>query len=148
MYSVLIRPYSVRDSSDIIKIDIEAFRSQNPSYDLYIYLTYGSEIFVADIGNFVVGYVVLQHKWEDSKIMSLAVRKEFRRRGIGSMLLKRAIESSKERGKKRILLEVRVSNKPAQNLYKKFGFKTIGFLPNYYADGEDAYLMCLDLHKF
>uniref|UniRef100_A0A7C4W3V2 Ribosomal-protein-alanine N-acetyltransferase n=1 Tax=Geoglobus ahangari TaxID=113653 RepID=A0A7C4W3V2_9EURY len=147
MYSVLIRPYSVKDSADIIKIDMESFESRNPSYDLYIYLAYGSEIFVADLGNFVVGYIVLQHKEEESKILSLAVRKEFRRRGIGSMLLEKAIESSKEKGKKRLLLEVRISNIPAQKLYKKYGFKTINVLPNYYADGEDAYLMCLDLNQ-
>ncbi len=146
MYSVLIRPYRVRDSSDIIKIDLESFKSRNPAYDLYIYLTYGSEILVADIGNLVVGYVVLQHRDFESKIMSIAVKKEFRRRGIGSNLLKKAIESVKEKGKRRLLLEVRVSNIPAQNLYKKYGFKVIDILQSYYADGEDAYLMCLDLY--
>ena len=146
MYSVLIRPYRVRDSSDIIKIDLESFKSRNPAYDLYIYLTYGSEILVADIGNLVVGYVVLQHRDFESKIMSIAVKKEFRRRGIGSNLLKKAIESVKEKGKRRLLLEVRVSNIPAQNLYKKYGFKVVDILRSYYADGEDAYLMCLDLY--
>lgn len=146
MYSVLIRPYRVRDSSDIIKIDLESFKSRNPAYDLYIYLTYGSEILVADIGNLVVGYVVLQHRDFESKIMSIAVKKEFRRRGIGSNLLKKAIESVKEKGKRRLLLEVRVSNIPAQNLYKKYGFKVIDILRSYYADGEDAYLMCLDFY--
>ncbi len=146
MYSVLIRPYRVRDSSEIIKIDLESFKSRNPAYDLYIYLTYGSEIFVADIGSFIVGYVVLQHREVESKIMSIAVKKEFRRRGIGSSLLKKAIESTREKGKKRLLLEVRVSNTPAQNLYKKYGFKVIDILPSYYADGEDAYLMCLNLY--
>ena len=141
---MLIRPFSINDSSDIMKIDVESFETKNPSYDLFIYLTYGSEIFVADIGSMVVGYIVIQHKLYESKIMSIAVKKEFRKRGIGSMLLKKAIESAKEKGKKRLLLEVRVSNIPAQNLYKKYGFKVINVLPAYYSDGEDAYLMCLN----
>ncbi|WP_456478574.1 ribosomal protein S18-alanine N-acetyltransferase [Geoglobus ahangari] len=147
MYSVLIRPFEPRDSSDIIRIDAESFSTQNPTYDLFVYLAYGSEIFVADIGAMVVGYVVLVYREDEAKIMSIAVKKEFRRRGIGSMLLREAIKRAKEKGAKRLLLEVRVSNVAAQELYKKFGFSVVGVLDSYYSDGESAYLMSLDLNQ-
>ncbi|WP_456369578.1 ribosomal protein S18-alanine N-acetyltransferase [Geoglobus sp.] len=147
MYSVLIRPFEPRDSSDIIRIDAESFKTQNPTYDLFVYLAYGSEIIVADIGAMVVGYAVLVYRESEAKIMSIAVKKEFRRRGIGKMLLREAIKKAKERGARRLLLEVRVSNVAAQQLYKKFGFRVVGVLESYYSDGESAYLMNLDLDK-
>ena len=146
--SVVIREYNVKDFKDIMEIDKEAFSPRNPVYDVYIYVTYGSDLLVADIGGKVVGYIaVMDMDRETSKIVSLAVKKEFRRRGIGTKLLSTAIERCRERGKKRVMLEVRVSNYPAQNLYKKIGFKIVDVIPNYYQDGEDAYLMVLDLNQ-
>jgi ribosomal-protein-alanine N-acetyltransferase len=142
----MIREYRVKDFRDIMEIDKEAFSPRNPVYDVYIYVTYGSDLLVADIGGKVVGYVaVMDIDRETSKIVSLAVKKEFRRKGIGYKLLSTAIERCKERGKKKVMLEVRISNYPAQNLYKKIGFKIVDIIPNYYQDGEDAYLMVLDL---
>ncbi len=147
MYSVIIRPFDARDSSDIIRIDSESFRTMNPTYDLFIYMTYGSEILVADIGNAVVGYVVVSYREGEAKIMSVAVKKEFRNKGIGKMLLKEVIRRAKDRGLKRLTLEVRVSNRVAQELYKKLGFEIAGILESYYSDGESAYLMHLNLDK-
>ena len=145
MISIAVREYSIRDFKDVLEIDAEAFNSRNPSYDVYIYLTYSSNFLVADIGGKVVGYIVTMDMGVDSKIMSFAVKKEFRGKGIGSMLLKEVIRRCKERGKRRIILEVRVSNVTAQRLYKKNGFETVDILPKYYNDGEDAYLMELRL---
>ncbi len=146
MLSVVIRDYDVKDFRDIVEIDAEAFGNRNPVYDTYVYVTFGSDLIVADTGGKVVGYIALMDLGKDAKIISFAVKKEFRRKGIGTKLLKTAIERCKQRGKERILLEVRVSNTVAQRLYKKNGFKIIDVIPNYYNDGEDAYLMALDLN--
>ncbi len=144
--SVLIRRYVERDYWDVLQIDREAFSPSNAAYDVYLYLKYGSVIFVAEIDRRVVGYVtVMEMEERDAKIMSIAVKREFRRMGIGSRLLDEAIRWCRARGKRRLLLEVRVSNHPAQNLYKKKGFRVIGVNPNYYSDGEDAYIMSLTL---
>jgi len=147
--TVVIRDYNVKDFRELLEIDAEVFKSKNPAYDVYVYLTYGSDLLVADIGNRVVGYIVtMDIDRYTGKIISFAVKPEYRRMGIGTMLLRNAIERLKSRGKKRILLEVRVSNVEAQRLYKKFGFKTISTLPRYYSDGEDAYLMELSCENF
>ncbi len=149
MQTVVIRDYNVKDFRELLEIDAEVFKSKNPAYDVYVYLTYGSDLLVADIGNRVVGYIVtMDIDRYTGKIISFAVKPEYRRMGIGTMLLRNAIERLKSRGKKRILLEVRVSNVEAQRLYKKFGFKTISTLPRYYSDGEDAYLMELSCENF
>jgi len=143
--SVVIRDYNVRDFQDIVSIDREAFSPKNPTHDVYVYLTYGSDLIVADIGGKVVGYISLMEMGMDAKILSFAVKKEFRNRGIGSRLLDTAIERCKEKGKSKVFLEVRVSNEAAQRLYKKKGFEIVGTIPNYYYDGEYAYLMALNL---
>ncbi|MDI9610235.1 MAG: ribosomal protein S18-alanine N-acetyltransferase [Archaeoglobales archaeon] len=145
---VIIREYSTKDFKEVLEIDREAFNPKNPSFDMYVYLTYGSDLFVADIGNKIVGYVVTMDLDQfRGKIVSLAVRKEFRGSGIGEYLMKRAIERLKEKGKKEIALEVRVSNKIAQKLYEKLGFKIVETIPSYYSDGEDAYYMVLSSNE-
>lgn len=143
---VAIRDYSIRDFNDILEIDKEAFNPRNPSFDMFVYLTCCNDLLVADIGGKVVGYVVTMDVDKfTGKIVSIAVRKEFRRRGIGEALLRKAIERLRAKGKIKIALEVRISNIPAQELYKKLGFKIVGTIPGYYSDGEDAYYMVLSL---
>lgn len=145
---MIIREYTTKDFKEVLEIDREAFNSKNPSFDMYIYLTYGSDIFVADLGNKIAGYVVTMDLDKlRGKIVSLAVRKEFRGAGIGEYLMKRAIERLKEKGKKEIALEVRISNTIAQRLYKKLGFRIVETIPSYYSDGEDAYYMVLSLNE-
>ena len=142
MQSVVVRDYTNRDFREILEIDKEAFSPRNPAYDVYVYITYGSDLLVADIGSKIAGYIATMDSDEvTSKIIAFAVRKEFRRMGIGKMLLRNAIDRIVGRGKRKIMLEVRVSNIPAQQLYKKFGFVIADVLPGYYSDGEDAYLM-------
>jgi len=119
--SIIIRDYSIKDFQDIVSIDREAFSPKNPTYDVYVYLTYGSDLLVADIGGKIVGYISIMEIGMEAKILSFAVKKEFRRRGIGNRLLDTAIRRCKEKGKIKIFLEVRVSNEAAQRLYKKKG---------------------------
>jgi ribosomal-protein-alanine N-acetyltransferase len=141
----MIREYTVKDFRDILRIEEEAFSPKNPAYDLFIYLSHSNDLLVADIGGSVVGYIAVMDMNDSSKIISFAVKKEFRGFGVGSMLLDSAIERVRRRGKKAVLLEVRVSNTKAQNLYKKKRFKVMDVITGYYRDGEDAYLMMLDL---
>ncbi len=142
---LIIRRYELRDYWDLLEIEKEAFPTHNPARELMMYLTYSSDVLVADLGGKVVGYIAISELGRDAKIISFAVKKEFRRKGIGTKLLDTAINICKEKGKEKLFLEVRVSNIPAQSLYKKKGFKVVKIIPNYYSDGESAYLMVLDL---
>jgi ribosomal-protein-alanine N-acetyltransferase len=78
-------------------------------------------------------------------VISVAVLEEWRRQKLGTLLLKTAITAMYRSGVRYVVLQVRKSNTPAQRLYKKFGFVNMSTLPMYYADGEDAYLMCCRL---
>jgi len=96
----------------------------------------------AKMGDRIVGYAGMWKIFDEGHITNVAVHPEFRRMGIGSMLLERLINLAKRDGITKMTLEVRQSNKAAQALYKKYGFKAAGIRKEYYADnGEDAVIM-------
>jgi ribosomal-protein-alanine N-acetyltransferase len=74
-------------------------------------------------------------------VISIAVLPEHQRKGIGTALMKEAMSGMRVYKAKECYLEVRVSNMPAVNLYKKLGLEATRVVHGYYADGEDAYVM-------
>jgi ribosomal-protein-alanine N-acetyltransferase len=78
----------------------------------------------------------------EAHISTIAVRPEWRRRGIGELLLVAMLDRAVELGGDLATLEVRVSNVAAQSLYQRYGFAKVGLRPHYYSDrGEDALIM-------
>jgi ribosomal-protein-alanine N-acetyltransferase len=75
-------------------------------------------------------------------LVSIAVREQYRRMGVGSRLLGGTIRAMMDVYKTdSIYLEVRISNAPAIRLYEKYGFRKARIIKGYYSDGEDAYVM-------
>ena len=92
----------------------------------------------------IAGYIVARESAGELHINNVAVRQQYRRRGIGQALLGRIIDEAKVLSVTTAFLEVRSSNLPAQNLYEKCGFKAIARRTNYYTDPrEDAVVMSL-----
>ena len=79
-------------------------------------------------------------------IVSLAVLPNWRRQGIGSVLMKEALKAMSAWRVFECFLKVRVSNAPAINLYRKSGFEVIETIHQYYPNGEDAYVMSVRLN--
>jgi len=90
----------------------------------------------------VVGYAGMWLMLDEAHITTIALRREWRGKGLGELLLVSLVEIANEMNAERLTLEVRVSNEPAQNLYRKHGFRVEGLRPRYYSDNnEDAYIM-------
>ena len=118
---------------------------------------YPKSFWVAVHSGRIVGYVMCRVERIFSKldflkvkraghIVSVAVLPEYRRRGIAEELMRRSLKALKfEYGCDEAYLEVRVSNLPAIELYRKLGFQEREILRRYYADGEDAILMAIRL---
>lgn len=82
---------------------------------------------------------------DEAHITTLAVNPDYRRLGLGELMLINDIHSSIKVGAKRMTLEVRVSNEAAQKLYYKYGFTSLGKRRKYYQDnGEDALVLWTD----
>jgi ribosomal-protein-alanine N-acetyltransferase len=94
----------------------------------------------------IAGYIVARESAGELHINNVAVRDQFRRRGIGSALLARIVEMARRLNVRVAFLEVRSGNLAAQALYEKTGFKAIARRPDYYSDPqEDAVVMSLTL---
>ena len=97
---------------------------------------------VATVGGGVAGYSGLMVTGEDAHVTTLAVDPQWHRRGIGSRLLLEMARTAVDRGARHLTLEVRITNEPAQRLYRKFGFVPAGVRKNYYVEtNEDALVM-------
>lgn len=94
----------------------------------------------------IAGYIVARETAGELHINNVAVRSEFRRRGIGAALLNRVIDEARRRKANAAFLEVRSANHAAQALYEKSGFKAIARRADYYSEPrEDAVVMTLVL---
>ena len=83
------------------------------------------------------GYLNYRSVLDESEIMTVAVRKEFRHHGLGNMLLKELERVCREKGVRNIYLEARKTNTAARTMYEHYGFEQIGFRKNYYDSPVD-----------
>lgn len=97
---------------------------------------------VAVIDGKVVGYCGYYGVAGEGYIYNVAVKQAYRRQGIGYLMLKELIQQAKGRGVTGLTLEVRESNKPAIDLYRRLGFAKEGIRKDFYTKPvEDAIIM-------
>lgn len=93
----------------------------------------------------IVGLFLAWEVADEVHLIDLVVEQAERRRGVGRALLGSLIARARSEVARVVLLEVRKGNLPAIALYRSFDFQTVGEREKYYADGEDALLMRLEL---
>lgn len=97
----------------------------------------------------VGGFLLWRRAADEAEIVTLAVRPEARRRGLGGRLLDRTMDRAREQGVTRLFLEVAHDNLAALALYGSRGFEPVGKRPDYYVrpDGSraDALILALNL---
>lgn len=100
--------------------------------------------FVARTNGVPIAFINFSIVEDDVHITNFAVSPAHRRQNVGKYLLAKSLEHIRAQGGRKVFLEVRVSNLPAQNLYRQFGFRIADFRRKYYPDdGEDAYILWL-----
>ena len=102
-----------------------------------------AELYTATIDDEVVGYIDFMITFDSASIVRICVADEHRRNGIAKALLEKMVEVcvSQKESVENITLEVRASNEPAIEMYKKNGWQAITTKKMYYSDGEDAIYM-------
>jgi len=81
------------------------------------------------------GFALSRNVAGEEELLLIAVRPELRGRGIGGALLSDFIAAARGRGATRLFLEMREGN-PAESLYRRHGFDSIGRRRNYYRRGN------------
>jgi len=130
--------------NDIIKIETDAYGKDHWNRDVFY-----SELdkknsynrVIINENNEVIAFLISSYLFEEAELLSIAVLKTHRGRGLSKLLIKDFINYYKFNGIEKIFLEVKESNKTAISLYSKYGFKKISQRKKYYSDGSNADIM-------
>ncbi len=104
-----------------------------------------ARIYTALCGKEIVGFAAFRLCAEEGDLTNFAVKAQYRRRGVGGMLLSKGIDSASAEGVKRLTLEVNAANCAAIALYEKFKFKTVNVRKKFYNNSQDAFLMLREI---
>ena len=98
-----------------------------------------SETLIIEENRLIIGYFIYRKLLSEYHILNIGVSPLRQKEGIGGILLKDFLNDLENIST--VFLEVKKSNFPAINLYKKNGFKVFGERKKYYKDGSSALLM-------
>ncbi len=102
-----------------------------------------AHLYSALVDGEVVGYIDFMITFNSATINRIAVKEEFRKKGVGNLLLGQLLKDLEDQKEpvEFLTLEVRASNEPAIKFYKKHKFEQVAVKKGYYDDGEDALYM-------
>ena len=142
---IYITKMTADDIEDIIQIESEAYGKHH----------WSKSSFYDEMNNNLAKYYCAKTKdgqtvayagtWnivDEGHITTIAVKPDFKRKHIGEALIVKILDDCYQNKIKYLTLEVRESNIPAINLYKKYGFASLGTRKGYYQDNnENALIM-------
>ncbi|MCK9478927.1 MAG: ribosomal protein S18-alanine N-acetyltransferase [Firmicutes bacterium] len=143
---MMITPFRAKHLEKLAKLEIECFdrpwslnmferELRNPF----------AHYFVALKEDKVIGYGGMWAVAGEGHITNIAVSPQYRRNGLGRLLLQKLLKKAETLDLDVLMLEVRVSNTAAISLYHSMGFFAVGSRKNYYYGNEDALLMNLTI---
>jgi ribosomal-protein-alanine N-acetyltransferase len=145
-----VRPLTPDQLDEVLRLNLRCFRNgENYTKHTFAFLLNepGTISYrVVDAAGEMVGFaVVMINQNGAAHLTTIGVAPEHRRRGVASRLL---VQLEKALAAKRIptiVLEVRVGNTNAQELYRRSGYNVVQRIANYYNNGEDCFLMMKSL---
>lgn len=145
-----IHPLTKKNLKEILLLNLRCFKhGEDYNKATFTYLltdsdTLGYQLITAS--KQIVGFVfIVANNKKVGHITTIGIAPEHRKRGLARKLLNHAENVLLKKGFDSVVLEVRVGNFAAQNLYSKYGYVIIQKLDKYYTNGEDAYLMSKSL---
>ncbi len=137
-------PISTEHLDELMAIELASFATPWSRRLFIDELAFGpSRIYLGLLfGDRLVGYIGAMLVLDEVHITTFAVDARHRSRGFGKLLLLHVMTIARDRGSVAATLEVRASDRGAQQLYQRIGFVPAGIRKNYYAEeGEDGLVM-------
>ena len=146
-----IRPLSLDQLPEVLRLNIRCFRNgDNYTKHTFEYLLNEPRTLsyrMVTPRDETVGFAfVMVNENNAAHLTTIGVAPEHRRRRIAERLLEQAETSLKTREVGTIMLEVRIGNESAQNLYRRAGYTIVQRISKYYNNGEDCFLMMKSLY--
>ncbi len=140
-----IRDMTKADLSAVLKIETDLFPTDAWTESLFLgelsEVPVSRKVAVAEFEGQVIGYVSLRFVGRQGDVNTIAIAKDFQRKGFGNHLLAWLLMTAKDLGVRELFLDVRADNLAAIEMYKKAGFDRIDIRRNYYDHSVDANVM-------
>lgn len=140
---ILFYDMKLEDVKDVEVIENDCFSEAWSEESIKNELNNPNSYFIlAKYKNALIGYAGMYSVLLDGYMYNIAVKKEYRRQGVGERLINKLFEHALKNSLNFLSLEVRISNQNAIKLYKKMGFRILGVRKNFYRiPHEDALIM-------
>lgn len=139
----MIKKIEEKDIQTVLEVSQEQFEEE--SWNLSQFTSSFFEPNTIIWGNFkediLAGFLVVQILVDEVNILLIATKENFKNQNIASELIEYLINYSKKNNYKKIWLEVKEDNIPAQKLYYKFNFNLINIRNNYYKINKNALIL-------
>ena len=145
-----VKPLTERNAKEVFRLNLRCFKN-GENYTKYTFAYLFNEPrslsyqLVAANGEMAAFAFVLLGQDGTAHLTTIGVAPEHRRRGLANRLLNHLDEVLRVKGVSTIVLELRVSNYAARDLYSDAGYSIINRISRYYSDGEDCFLMVKSL---
>ena len=127
----MIRELRLSYAANMAALHAENFETAWPEADMAEHIEKDVALGFME-GESLVGFVLVRMNFEQSEILTIAVAKAYRRKGIAAKLLAGAEMAAKRGGGSVVFLEVAEDNPAAIALYGKAGYEPFGRRPAYY----------------
>jgi ribosomal-protein-alanine N-acetyltransferase len=141
---IVIAPLRKKDLRAVMAIECQVYTHpwSQPLFASELALPASRVYLVARADRVVVGYAGLMLAPDEAHVTTIAVDPEWQRRHVATRLMVALTREAIERNYAAMTLEVRVSGRGAQALYRRFGFVPEGARKGYYVGPpEDAVVM-------
>jgi ribosomal-protein-alanine N-acetyltransferase len=144
----VLRPMREADLAEVMAIEKAIYTHPWTQGNFADSLRAGYECRTWRLNGELIGYFVLMAAAGEAHLLNLSIAEPHQRRGHGTALLREAGGLARALGAKNVFLEVRPSNRAAQGLYTRFGFRKVAVRRGYYpahSGREDALVLTLAL---
>ena len=155
-----LKPMTEADLDSIVEIEKRAYDYPWSQQGFENSLDQGLNYIFCNEAGQLLGYCCVLPVLDEAHLLNICVSRDFQGKGVAQQAIKKLFDVLLKSNFSVVFLEVRASNHPARQLYRKLGFTEDGVRSNYYRSKawcekqnqlvdakEDAILMSYHLEK-